>query len=97
MYIESIIILVVALVSTSIIGKAWESGAFGGNLQRAFAGGSVGYVSNKFLIQYTQFESLLSASFNGSLGFVGYLFIGAISFLILVWISNLIEYRTLVQ
>jgi hypothetical protein len=97
MMIEVLMLLITTLVSMSIVGKAWEVGAFGGNLGRAFAGGSVGVVSNKFLIQYTQFESLLSASFSGGLGMVGYFFIIGTGFLILVWISNFIQYRTLVM
>jgi len=92
-----LVLLITTLISMSIVGKAWERGAFGGNLGRAVAGGSVGVVSNKFLVGYTQFESILNASFTGGLGFVGYFFILGTSFLILVWISNFIEYRTLVM
>jgi hypothetical protein len=96
MYVEVIVLLITSLIGVSIVGKAWEAGAFGGNLGRAFAGGSVGIVSNKFLIQYTQFESLIRACFDGALGFTGYFFILGTSLLILVWISNFIEYRSLV-
>lgn len=97
MMVNIIVLLITTLISMSIVGKAWEAGAFGGGLGRAFAGGSVGVVSNKFLVQYTQFESLLNASFTGGLGFVGYFFILGTSILILVWISNFIEYRTLIM
>jgi hypothetical protein len=93
---EVIVVLITSLIAISIVGKAWAEGMFGGSLGRAFAGGTVGVVSNKFLVQYTQFESLITASAAGSLGFIGYFFILGLSVLILVWISNLIEYRSLV-
>jgi hypothetical protein len=96
MFIESIILLIVGLTSVSIVGKGWENGMFGGSLGRTFAGGSIGFVSNKFLVQYTQFESLLRASFNGYLGLIGYFFIFAISALVLTWTNNIIKYRSLV-
>ena len=95
-FVEVIVVLITSLIAISVVGKAWAEGMFGGALGRAFAGGTVGVVSNKFLVQYTQFESLITASANGSLGFIGYFFLLGISVLILVWISNIIEYRSLV-
>lgn len=96
LFIETAVLLITSLVAMSIVGKAWENGLFGGNLGRAFAGGSIGVVSNKFLIQYTQFESLLRACFDGALGFTGYFFLLGISVLLFVWIQNFLEYRSLV-
>lgn len=96
MFLEAIILLIVGLVSVSIVGKGWENGMFGGALGRTFAGGTIGFVSNEFLIQYTQLESLLRASFNGYLGLIGYFFILGISVLLLTWTNNIIKYRSLV-
>ncbi len=95
-FVEVIVVLITSLIAISVVGKAWAEGMFGGALGRGFAGGTVGVVSNKFLVQYTQFESLITASASGGLGFVGYFFLLGISVLILVWISNIIEYRSLV-
>ena len=97
MFIEVIVLMLTSLISISLVGKAWEGGYLGGNLGRAFAGGSLGIVSNKFLVGYTQFESVIGASFRGVLGFSGYFFLAGLSLLILVWITNFIEYRVLIQ
>jgi hypothetical protein len=96
MYVEIIVLLTTTLISVSLVGKAWENGALNRALSRAFAGGSVGVVSNKFLTQYTQFESLITASINGNLGFTGFFFVGALILLLTVWITNFIKYRSLV-
>lgn len=96
MYVEILVLITTTLISISLVGKAWEAGALNKALSRAFAGGSIGVVSNKFLVQYTQFESLISASINGSLGFTGFFFIAALILLLTVWITNFIQYRTLV-
>ena len=96
MYVEIIVLLTTTLISISLVGKAWENQALNSALSRAFAGGSVGVVSNKFLTQYTQFESLIRASINGNLGFTGFFFVGALILLLVVWITNFIKYRSLV-
>lgn len=96
MYVEIIILITTSLIAVSIVGKAWEYGALNRALSRAFAGGTVGVVSNKFLTQYTQFESVITASLNGSLGFTGFFFIAGLGLLLAVWITNFIQYRSLV-
>lgn len=85
------------LTSTSLISSASKSGFLNGAFTRSLAGGSTAIVSSNFLVGYTNLESFISASFNGSLGFSGYVFIGGLAALLLTWVSNLYNYQVLVK
>lgn len=94
--IELLIYLGALFASTSIIGAIASNGGLSGNLTRTISGGTLTVVSSEFLVGYTNMESFLSASWNGSLGFSGYVLIGGLSALILTWAGNLIEYKRVV-
>ena len=97
---NTILILLVfgaILASTSVISASAKSGILNGALSRSVAGGSLTLVGSNFLSGYTNLESFISASINGSLGFSGYVFLGGLSALLITWTSNLIEYGTAVK
>jgi hypothetical protein len=91
--IELIIYISTLLISLTLVGKAGEAGYLNGALQRGFAGVSTQFVSSKFLLSYTNFESFVRACFDGVLGISGYAFILALGTLLIVWVNNLVEYR----
>lgn len=85
-----------ALASISVINAGAQSGAFSGAFTRTIQGGATTVVSSNFLIGYTNTESFISASINGSLGFAGYVFIGGLVALLLTWVGNIYEYKRVV-
>lgn len=91
--IEGIIYIITLLLSLFLVGSAGSAGYLNGAFQRGFAGVSAQIVSSNFLLSYTNFETFLRACIDGDIGFSGYLFIGALGLLVIVWINNLVEYR----
>jgi len=85
------------LASTSFISGLAKSGYMKGVLTRAFAGGAISITSSSFMFGYTNLESYISASANGSLGFSGFVFIGGLAALLITWLSNLFEFGVLVK
>lgn len=97
---NTILILLVfgaVLASTSLIGASAQSGILNGALTRSVAGGTLTLAGSNFLAGYTNLESFITASANGSLGISGYIFIGGLSALLITWTSNLIEFGTAVK
>lgn len=94
-----IIIIVIGsvLTSTSLIGAAAKNGFLSGALTRSVAGGTIAFTSSNFLYGYTNLESFLTASYNGSLGISGFVFIGGLAALLITWASNLIEYGVAIK
>ena len=97
MSIVFLIIIATILGSTSLVSALAKGGFLNSALTRGVAGGSIYFTSSTFLVFYTNFESFLSASANGSLGLSGFVFIGGLVALILTWVSNLIEYEVAVK
>lgn len=92
-----IIILGSLLGSTSIINGLAESGFMNNALTRGVAGGTLTITSSSFLAGYTNLESFISASANGSLGISGFVFLGGLVALLFTWASNLLEFGVLVK
>lgn len=91
--IDWIIYISTLLLSITVIQNAGAAGALNGAFQRGFAGVSTQIVSSQFLLSYTNFETFIRACLEGQLGFIGYLFIGSLATLIIVWVNNIIEYE----
>lgn len=91
---ELILYLITLLASLTVVQTAGANGALNGTLQRGFTGVSTQVVSSNFLLSYTNVESFLRACAQGQIGIFGYLFLGSIALLIIVWVNNLIEYET---
>ena len=88
-----IMMLLTAVFSIGIVGAAYERGFLNGAYRRAFTGGTVFFTSNNYLVQYTQFDTFLTACYNGTLGFIGFAFIGSLFLLILTYVNNFIKFR----
>ena len=82
-----------ALLAINVVGIASDNGYLGGMFSRGFAGVGTQLTSSTFLVQYTNLETFIIACIEGYVGTPGYLFIGSLFFLIIVWVNNLIEYR----
>lgn len=91
--IDWIIYISTLLLSITVIQNAGAAGALNGAFQRGFAGVSTQIVSSQFLLSYTNFETFIRACLEGQLGLIGYLFIGSLATLIIVWVNNIIEYE----
>ena len=85
------------LASTSVITAAANNGFLNGALTRSVAGGTLTVASGNFLAGYTNLESFISASANGSLGIAGYVFVGGLAALLITWAANLFEYGVAVK
>ena len=94
MMFEWIIYIITLLLSINVIQGAGAAGALNGAFQRGFTGVSAQIVSSKFLLSYTNFETFIRACLDGQIGLIGYLFIGSLALLVIVWINNIIEYET---
>lgn len=92
-----IILLGSILGSTSIVNGLAESGFLNSALTRSVAGGSIALTSSSYLVGFTNLESFISASANGSLGIAGFVFLGGLVALLLTWFSNLLEFGVLVK
>ena len=90
---EGIIYLATLLLTLTVVSRAGEAGFLNGAFQKGFAGVSTQVVSSNFLLSYTNFETFLYACLEGMLGFSGYLYLASLGLLLVVWISNLVEYR----
>ena len=88
-----IIYIATLLLSLTVIQNAGAAGALNGAFQRAFAGVSTQVVSSKFLLSYTNFETFIRACLDGQIGLIGYLFIGSLATLLVVWVNNIIEFE----
>ena len=97
MSLSIILILGAVFGSTSIIAAANKNGFLQGALTRTIAGGTGGIVGSSYLVGYTNLEYFISASFNGSLGISGYIFIGGLSALLITWAANLVSYRVAIK
>lgn len=85
------------LGSTSLVSALARGGFLNSALTRGIAGGSIYITSSNFLVGYTNFETFLTASINGSLGLSGFVYIGGLVALLLTWVSNLIQYEVAVK
>ena len=85
------------LASTSIVNSLANQGFLNSALTRGVTGGTVALTSSNFLVGYTNLESFISASANGSLGLAGFVFLGGFAALLITWASNLIEYGELIR
>ena len=92
-----ILMLGAVLGSTSLIAGLANSGYMNSALTRSVAGGVISFTSANFLVGYTNLESFISASANGTLGFSGFVFIGGLIALLITWLSNLFEFGVLVK
>lgn len=90
---ETIIYIATLLLSLTVVQNAGAAGALNGAFQRGFAAVSTQLVSTKFLLSYTNLETFLRACLDGQIGVIGYLFIGSLATLLIVWVNNLIEYE----
>ncbi len=90
---ETIIYIATLLLALTVVQNAGAAGALNGAFQRGFAGVSTQLVSTKFLLSYTNLETFLRACLDGQIGVIGYLFIGSLATLLIVWVNNLIEYE----
>jgi hypothetical protein len=93
MMLDILIGVITALLSINAVGIASENGYLNSTLSRGFAGVGGQITSSTFLIQYTNLETFLIACSRGYVGLSGYIFIGSLVLLSLVWINNIIEYR----
>lgn len=91
--IDWIIYISTLLLSITVIQNAGAAGALNGVFQRGFAGVSTQIVSSKFLLSYTNFETFIRACLDGQVGLIGYLFIGSLATLLVVWVNNIIEFE----
>lgn len=91
--IDWIIYISTLLLSITVIQNAGAAGALNGAFQRGFTGVSTQIVSSKFLLSYTNFETFIRACLEGQLGLIGYLFIGSLATLLVVWVNNIIEFE----
>lgn len=91
--IDWVIYISTLLLSITVIQNAGAAGALNGAFQRGFAGVSTQIVSSKFLLSYTNFETFIRACLEGQLGLIGYLFIGSLATLLVVWVNNIIEFE----
>jgi hypothetical protein len=90
---EGILYLATLLISVFVVGSAADKGFLNGRLTKAFGGIGTQVVSLNFLNQYTGFETFLRACLNGQIGISGYVFLLSFSFMLIVWVNNLFEYR----
>ncbi len=90
---EMLFYLLTLLLSLSVVGSASSAGILNSGLSRGFAGVSTQIVSSNFLIGYSNTESYIRACLEGEVGWLGYLFIGSLIFLIMTWAANLYNYR----
>lgn len=91
--IDWILYILTLLASVTVVQNAGASGALNGAFQRGFAGVSTQIVSTKFLLSYTNFETFIRACLEGQVGLIGYLFVGSLATLIIVWVNNIIEFE----
>lgn len=91
------IILGALFTSTSIVNGLAKNNFLNSGLTRGVAGGTTAIASSNFLVGYTNLESFISASANGSLGLSGFVFIGGLAALLITWGANLIEFRSLIK
>ena len=91
--IDWILYILTLLASVTVVQNAGASGALNGAFQRGFAGASTQIVSTKFLLSYTNFETFIRACLEGQVGLIGYLFVGSLATLIIVWVNNIIEFE----
>ena len=96
---DFIILLLVGSVlsSISITTALAKNGFLNNGLLRGVAGGSIYFTSSNFLVGYTNLESFISASANGSLGISGFIFLGGLAALIITWIANFVEYGVIIK
>lgn len=97
---NSILIIILigsVLGSTSIVNAMAKNGFLNSGLTRAVAGGSTAIASSNFMVGYTNLESFITASANGSLGLAGFFFIGGLAALLITWAGNLIEFGVAVK
>lgn len=91
--IDVLVYVATALISVSVVGAAANNGFFNSAFTRAFGGIGTQIVSLNFLNQYTNFETFLVGCYRGQVGIMGYFFLISLSFLLIVWVNNLINYR----
>ena len=93
MMLDLILIIITSLLSINLVGIANNNGYLNGGFSRGFAGLGGQVTSATYLTQYTNFETFIIACSKGYVGISGYLFIGSLALLIVIWVNNLIEYR----
>ena len=95
--IEALLYLGTIFGAVSITNGLYDSGFLRNGYGRFIAGGSTTFVSSEFLQGYTNLESFITASANGSLGIGGFVFIGGLVALLITWAGNLIYHRQAVM
>jgi|TARA_Y100000033_G_scaffold48488_1_gene55419 hypothetical protein len=93
----SLLVVGAILSSLSITTALAKNGFLRNGLLRGVAGGSVFFTSSNFLVGYTNLESFISASANGSLGISGFIFLGGLAALIITWVANFVEYGVIIK
>lgn len=88
-----LISVITALLAINVVGIASDNGYLNSVFTRSFAGVGTQITSTSFLVQYTNLETFIIACLEGYLGVIGYLFIGSLALLALIWTNNIYEYR----
>lgn len=95
--IEALLYLGTILGAVSITNGFYDSGFLRNGYQRFIAGTGTTLVSSEWLQGYTNLESFIRASANGSLGFGGFVFVGGLIALVITWSGNLIYHKKAVM
>jgi len=95
--IEALLYLGTIFGAVSLTNGLFDSGFLRNGYGRFVAGASTTFVSSEFLQGYTNLESFIRASANGSLGIGGFVFIGGLVALLITWAGNLIYHRQAVM
>ena len=93
MMVDVVVVLLSALASISIVGRAATSGLLNGALTRTVAGAGTAFATQEWLYGYTNLDSYVNACLDGTLGLPGFAFVAAILITAGVWINNVIQYR----
>lgn len=96
MFVEYLIYIVVGLASITVVGSVNDNVLLNSFLKRAVAGITVNLGILGTLGNYTNVVTFYSACAQGLVGVAGYVFVVSNFMLALVWISNLVKYRSVV-
>ena len=91
--VDLVIVVLSALASISIVGRAASAGALNGAFTRTVAGAGTAFATQSWLYGYTNLDSFIQACLDGVLGIAGYLFLAAIITTAGIWVNNVITYR----
>lgn len=97
MLIEIVLVGLVSLASAYIVNNIPAETVLGTRMRRGLAGGGLSGGTIFGVENYTNFVSIYEASFQGLLGFGGYIFLFGNAVLLAVWTSNFVKYRQLIM